>query len=100
MSPLYPLIAGTVISSITDESLKKRSFNIGLPLLCINNTDVSTLDIDKVANILSRVEVPCTVTVGLEPYFKPGQKIMVCASNNQWQSATVVMMSKNSRKVS
>jgi len=97
---MAPLVAGTMVSSITDESLKKKGLNLGVPILRINNVDVTWLDLDKVANILSHVEVPFTVTVGLEPYFKPGQKIMVCASNNQWQSATVVKMSKNSRKVS
>merc|ERR1719445_824826 len=95
---MSPLFVGTMVSTITDELLKKKGLGLGLPLLSINNFDVTAHGLENVANILSRVELPFTVTFGLQPYFKPGQKVMV-STNNKWYPATVVKMSKTTRKV-
>lgn len=95
---MSPLFVGTMVSTITDETLKKKGLGLGLPLLSINNFDVTNHGLESVANILSRVELPFTVTFGLQPYFKPGQKVMV-STNNKWYNATVIKMSKTTRKV-
>merc|ERR1719510_2818065 len=87
-----------MVSIITDDELKKKGLGLGLPLLSINNFDVTGHGLESIANILSRVELPFTVTFGLQPYFKPGQKVMV-STNNKWYPATVVKMSKTTRKV-
>jgi len=95
---MSPLFVGTMVSTITDEQLKKKGLGLGLPLLSINNFEVTQHGLESVANILSRVELPFTVTFGLQPYFKPGQKVMV-STNNKWYPATVMKMSKTTRKV-
>merc|ERR1719464_254196 len=95
---MSPLFVGTMVSTITDETLKKKGLGLGLPLLSINNFDVTNHGLESVANILSRVELPFTVTFGLQPYFKANQKVLV-STNNKWYNATVLKMSKTTRKV-
>jgi len=95
---MSPLFVGTMVSTITDDGLKKKGLGLGLPLLSINNYDVTQQGLEEIAGILSSASLPFTVTFGLQPYFKPGQKVMV-QTNNRWYPATVVKMSKSSRKV-
>merc|ERR1719233_1683837 len=95
MSPLY---IGTMVATISDESLKEKGLGLGLPILCINNFDVVGHNLKSVSSILSLVELPFTITFGLEPYFKVGQKVMVF-KNHKWHPATVKKMSKRTRKV-
>merc|ERR1719419_354266 len=95
MSPLY---IGTMVATISDESLKDKGLGLGLPILCINNFDVIGHNLKSVSSILSLVSLPFTITFGLEPYFKVGQKVMVFR-NHKWHPATVRKMSKRTRKV-
>jgi len=95
MSPLY---IGTMVATISDESLKEKGLGLGLPILCINNFDVIGHNLKSVSSILSLVSLPFTITFGLEPYFKVGQKVMVFR-NHKWHPATVKKMSKRTRKV-
>merc|ERR1719193_301405 len=95
MSPLY---IGTMVATISDDTLRDKGLVLGLPILCINNFDVVGHNLQSVSSILSLVELPFTVTFGLKPYFKIGRKVMVCRSN-KWFPATVLKMSKRTRKV-
>jgi len=95
MSPLY---IGTMVATISDKTLKEKGLGLGLPLLCINNFDVIGHNLKSVSSILSLVSLPFTITFGLEPYFKVGQKVEVFR-NHKWHPATVKKMSKRTRKV-
>merc|ERR1719193_1656390 len=95
MSPLY---IGTMVATISDDTLRDKGLVLGLPILCINNFDVVGHNLKSVSSILSLVELPFTITFGLEPYFKVDQKVMVF-KNHKWHPATVKKMSKRTRKV-
>jgi len=89
---MSPLKIGAMISSIIDEGLTWKRLCIGLPLLKINDCNVSTYNVEDVVSILCSVSLPFTITFGLKPYFEPGQKLMVLR-NSQWWPCTVENMS-------
>jgi len=95
---MSPLSVGTMVSSITDELLKKKGLSLGLPILQIMDFDVSRCNAEEVANVLSFMDVPFTITFGLKPYFEPGQKVMVL-KNDKWWPCTVEKMSRSARNV-
>lgn len=95
---MSPLFVGTMVSTITDPALIKKGLGLGLPLLSINNTNVTQKGLEEIATILSRIELPFTVVFGLQPYFKSGQKVIV-KKKGKWYPAVVQKMSKTSRKV-
>jgi len=95
---MSPLVTGTMVSTITDDSLKTKGLDLGLPLLLVNNLDVSQSTLEEVAIVLTQMELPFNITFGLQPYFKAGQKVEVL-SNNKWYAATVIKMVKSTRKV-
>jgi len=95
---MSPLFTGTMVSTISDEWLKKKGLGLGLPLLKINNVDISKCKLEEVANALSRVQLPFSITFGMQPYFKAGMKVVVFF-NGSWHPATVLKMSKTTRKV-
>merc|ERR1719397_1301769 len=87
-----------MVSSITDELLIMKGLCLGLPILQIMGFDVSRCNAEEVANVLSIMNAPFTVTFGLEPYFEPGQKVMVL-KKNKWYPCTVEKMSDSARNV-
>merc|ERR1719397_1508472 len=87
-----------MVSTINDLALKEKGVGLGLPLLSINDIDVANEGLEDVAKMLSCVDLPFSVTFGLQPYFKSGQKVIV-SKNNKWYSAVVLKMSKTTRKV-
>lgn len=95
---MSPLFTGTMVSTISDEWLKEKGLGLGLPLLKVNNVDISKCKLNEVANALSRVQLPFSITFSLQPYFKADMKVVVLF-NGSWHPATVVKMSKTTRKV-
>jgi len=91
---MSPLNVGAMVSSILDHGLKGKRLCLGLPLLKINDCYVGRHNVEEIANILSFVNVPFTVTFGLNPYFEPGQRLTVM-TNNTWSPCTVEDMSNS-----
>jgi len=91
---MSPLCVGAMVSSILDDGLKEKRLCLGLPLLKINDRYVNKYNVGEIAAILSFVDVPLTVTFGLNPYFEPGQRLTVMA-NNKWYACTVEEMSNS-----
>jgi len=92
---MTPISIGSMVSSITDGRLKKKGLCLGLPLLWINDTNVSKCNIEETANILSYVELPFTVTFGLKPNF---EAVMMMKNSKSYPCA-VGNISTRTRKV-
>jgi len=91
---MSPLCVGAMVSSILDEELKGKRLCLGLPLLKINHCCVSSYNVEEIAIMLSCMNVPLTVTFGLNPYFGQGQRLTVM-KNNRWYECTVEDMSNS-----
>jgi len=70
---MSPFFLGTIVTSIMDKRLKMMGLKIGLPLVQINDKDVSRCSAKEVACILACVGIPCTITFRLEPYYEAGE---------------------------
>jgi len=95
---MSPLSVGSMVSRITDDSLKVKGLDLFLPVLFINNIEIGRWNLEETAHVISHMDLPFTVTFGLQPYIRPGQEVMV-RRGNHWQRGTVVRISKRSRKV-
>jgi len=91
---MSPLCVGAMVSSILDTGLKEKRLCLGLPLLKINERYVNKYNVEEIAAILSFMNVPLTVTFGLNPYFEPGQRLTVI-TNSTWYPCTVKEMSNS-----
>jgi len=95
---MSPLSVGSMVSRITDDSLKVKGLDLFLPVLFINNIEIGRWNLEDVAHVISHTDLPFTITFGLQPYLRPGQDVMV-RKDNRWHRAIVVRISKRSRKV-
>jgi len=95
---MSPLSVGSMVSRITDDSLKVKGLDLFLPVLFINNIEIGRWTLEDVAHVISHTNLPFTITFGLQPYLRPGQDVMV-RRDNQWHRGMVVRISKKSRKV-
>jgi len=95
---MSPLSVGSMVSRITDDSLKVKGLDLFLPVLFINNTEIGRWNLEDVAHVISHTDLPFTITFGLQPYLRPGQDVMV-RRDSQWHRGMVVRISKRSRKV-
>jgi len=92
---MSPISIGSMVSSITDGRLKLKGLCPGLPLLWINDSNVSKCNIEETANILSCVELPFTVTFGLKPNFEA----VMMMKNSESNPFAVQIISSRPRKV-
>jgi len=72
---------GTIVTSIVDKRLEMMGLKIGLPLVQINDKDVSRFSAKEVASMLACVGMPCTITFRLGPYYEARGIDM---ANNKW----------------
>jgi len=94
MSPFY---CGTMVTSIMEKRLKMMGLKIGLPLVRINDNDITRCSAEEVASILACVGIPCTITFCLQPYFEAGEIDM---TNNKWYQSVHEGMFRSLKEVS